>query len=330
MSMTNDRPFTHPKSDRMMPRFKPMDITVLAGGPGVEREVSLKSGHAVYEALVKLGHRVKMGDITADRLNALNWPTDFIFIALHGEFGEDGTLQALLDERDLKYSGCDAAASRLAMNKVEAKQAFQRAGILTPPYEVVTEASLPGLLERIVLPVVVKPIDSGSSVDTIIVRSGDDLVGVVSRLVKQYGEILVEEYIAGPELTVAVLGEVALPVCEIRTSREFYDYEAKYLSDDTEYSFEIDLSENLLAEVQRQSVQAHHALGCEVLSRVDWMVDQKTQLPYVLEINTIPGFTSHSLVPKAAAQVGLSFNDLCQKIVDLSLLKRTTTPHGIQ
>ena len=298
-----------------------LDITVLAGGPGAEREVSLNSGRAVYEALIRLGHHVALCDINPDDLSALDRPVDIFFIALHGEFGEDGELQAELDARGLPYCGSGAAASRMAMDKATAKRRFQRHGIPTPAYEIVDRRNLAGMSSRFATPAVLKPVAAGSSVDTRIIRSPDDLQANAAELVERYGQALVERYIAGPELTVGILGEEALPVCEIRTDREFYDYEAKYLDDDTRYLFDLDLPPALLKRVQVLSLGAHDALGCSVFSRVDWMVDSETLDPFVLEINTIPGFTSHSLLPKAAARIGISFDHLCQRIVELSLAK---------
>ena len=297
-----------------------LEITVLAGGPGAEREVSLNSGRAVFEARKRLGHRVTLSDIGPDDLSALEQPADFVFIALHGAFGEDGTIQAELDARGLPYAGSGAAASELAMNKVAAKRCFQSAGIPTPAFEVVDRAGLGDALTRLKVPLVVKPVSSGSSVDTFIVRSDDALGARIASVVERYGEALVERCIVGPELTVGVLGDEALPVCEIRTKREFYDYQAKYLDDDTQYLFDLDLPASLLERVQSLSLAAHRALGCRAFSRVDFMVDGESLEPYVLEVNTIPGFTSHSLVPKSAARVGLSFEQLCQRIVQLSLM----------
>jgi len=295
-----------------------LDITVLAGGPGAEREVSLDSGAAVAAALTRLGHRATVCDIRPDDVSALDRPADFVFIALHGEFGEDGAVQSLLDARGVRYSGSGSEASRVAMDKVESKRRFDHAGIPTPPYEVVDRAGLHDLSDRVVLPVVVKPVASGSSVDTTIARTPDALAAAAGAVVEKYGRALIERYIAGRELTVGILGDAALPVCEIRTQREFYDYQAKYVDDDTQYLFDVDMPASLLERVQRVSLAAHRALGCSVFSRVDVMVDAGTNEPSVLEVNTIPGFTSHSLLPKAAARVGVSFEELCRRIVELS------------
>ncbi len=298
---------------------QPLDITVLAGGPGVEREVSLLSGQAVFHALQRLGHHATIRDVTPDDLSALDRPTDFVFIALHGEFGEDGTVQAEMDARGLRYSGSGATASRLAMDKVASKRRFEKANIPTPAYLSVSRDK-PFDTSLVEVPAVVKPIASGSSVDTTIARTADEAHRAVVELLEKYGAALVERYIVGPELTVGILGDRALPVCEIRTTREFYDYQAKYLDDDTQYLFDVPLSPALLERIQALSLKAHRALGCRAFSRVDWMVDGATQEPYILEINTIPGFTSHSLLPKAAARVGLTFDDLCRRMVELSLV----------
>jgi D-alanine-D-alanine ligase len=303
---------SHPKS------LDHLRVVVLSGGPGMEREVSLNSGQAVHAALKRLGHEVTVRDIGPDDLSALDLPNDFVFIALHGEFGEDGVLQAELDARGLRYCGSDAAASRIAMNKVEAKRRFVRAGIPTPQFEVIDPTNLNYALADIRLPAVIKPVASGSSVDTSIVRTSQALDAAAHLVVDRYGEALVEQYINGFEFTVGILGDVALPVCEIRTNREFYDYQAKYIDDDTQYVFDLDYPTELLANVQRLSLAAHRALHCRVFSRVDCMVDRNTLEPFILEANTIPGFTSHSLLPKAAARIGVSFDQLCQKIIELS------------
>lgn len=303
-------------------RPQTLDIIVLAGGPGVEREVSLLSGQAVSEALTRLGHRVSVCDIHPDDLSALERPADLVFVALHGEFGEDGEVQAELEARGGRYTGSLVAASRAAMDKVQAKRAFGQAHIPTPSYVVVEASDRANFDAPSWVPAVVKPVGSGSSVDTTIARTADGLRAAVSQVVESYSQALVERYIDGPELTVGILGELALPVCEIRTKREFYNYEAKYIDDDTQYLFDLDLPAGLLRRVQELSVAAHKALGCRVFSRVDWMVDAETLEPFVLEVNTIPGFTSHSLLPKAAARIGLNFDDLCQRIVELSLAEK--------
>ena len=305
-------------------KVKTLDITVLAGGPGGERDVSLQSGAGVAAALRKLGHRVTVSDIDAGNLSALDRHADFVFIALHGEFGEDGALQEELERRGVPFNGSGAAASRMAMNKVLTKRVAQSHGIPTPAFAVVKENDVECAVREVGVPAMVKPAASGSSVDTSLVRTAETLRHAAGAVAAKYGEALVEQYITGRELTVGVLGDQALPPCEIRTKREFYNYAAKYIDNDTQYLFDIDLPADLLARVQALSLQAHAAIGCAVISRVDWMIDAKTMEPYLLEINTLPGFTSHSLVPKSAARIGISFEGLCQKIIELSLERHKT------
>ena len=313
-------PAAEPKAEHAV-----LDITVLAGGPSDEREVSLASGQAVRDALARRRHRVRLHDIGPADLSALDVPADFVFVALHGSFGEDGTVQAILESRGIRYCGSDAAASALAMNKVATKVRLREHDLPTPSFDVASTSRVAPVISRWRTPAVVKPVASGSSVDTYIVRTAGDLRHAVERVVARYGEALVEEYVRGPELTVGILGETALPVCQIHTKREFYDYQAKYIDDDTEYLFDMELPDRLLHRVREMSVAAMKALGCRDFCRVDWMVDEITHEPSILEINTIPGFTSHSLLPKAAARAGVSFDELCQRIVDLGL-RRADTP----
>lgn len=294
-------------------------ITVLAGGPGAEREVSLESGKAVHAALLRLGHHAILRDIGPNDLSGLDEPADFVFIALHGEFGEDGVVQRILEDRRIPFSGSGSASSAIAMDKSETKLRIDAIGLPTPSWRLADPQNFETVVSSFGLPAIVKPVASGSSVDTAIAHDCGALRDAAAHVVRRHGQALIETYVRGRELTVGVLGQKALPVCEIRTRREFYNYQAKYLDDDTQYLFDLDLPESLLCRVQDMSLKAHEALGCRVLSRVDWMVDAETSEPYFLEVNTIPGFTSHSLVPKSAARVGFSFDQLCQRIVELSL-----------
>jgi len=302
----------HPLAERAL------KITVLSGGPSSEREVSLKSGRAVADALVSIGHEVQLADIDPGHLDALDIPADVVFIALHGAFGEDGQVQRLLEQRALRYCGSGPEASALAMDKAAAKKRFVEAGVPTPRFEVATPQTVAQVLSRWSAPVALKPVDAGSSVDCVMAGEDATLRARLPELADRYGCCLVEQYVQGPELTVGVLGDEALPAIQIRTRRAFYDYQAKYEDEDTEYLFEIDLPVDVLERVRALSLAAHRALGCRDFSRVDWMVDARTHAPYVLEINAIPGFTSHSLLPKAAARVGLSFPALCQRIVEMT------------
>ncbi len=295
-----------------------LKIAVLSGGRSTEREVSLKSGRAVAEALRAVGHTVYLADVDPDRLEVLDLPLDMVFIALHGAFGEDGQLQNLLEARGIAYCGSGPEASALAMDKVAAKRRFIEAGVPTPRFDVVTPDRVDDVLRLWSAPAVLKPVAEGSSVDCVVAFDEATLASELRRIADRYGRCLLEEYIEGPELTVGILGEEALPPIQIRTKRGFYDYQAKYVDHDTEYLFDIDLPPSVLDGVRALSVRAHAALGCRDFSRIDWMVDARTHQPYALEANTIPGFTDHSLLPKAAQRAGLSFVELCQRIVTLT------------
>ena len=317
----------HPKRSNNQDRstnLQTLDITVLAGGPSDEREVSLASGRAIACALERLGHRVTQADIAPDDLSALNRPADLVFIALHGEFGEDGTVQRELERRGIRYTGANSAASALAMDKVKTKARLIENSLPTPRFDVARNTRISQILERWRLPVVVKPVHTGSSIDTYLIYDPVRFRDAVGDVVQKYGEALIEELVEGPELTVSVVGDTALPVIEIRTARAFYDYQAKYIDEDTEYLFEIDLPDSLLSTIRSQSVQASHSLDCRDFCRVDWMVDRITHEAYILEVNSIPGFTSHSLLPKAAARAGMSFDDVCQRIVELAFSRSET------
>lgn len=297
-------------------------ITVLSGGPSGEREVSLESGKAVSAALESLGHTVHVADVGPDNLAALAREVDCVFIALHGTFGEDGQIQDILEKRGLAYTGSDPEACALAMNKATAKQRFIDAGLPTPRYAIATRETLRESLAAWSLPVVVKPCREGSSLFCHIIREFERFKPAVEEVLDRYGECLIEDYIPGREITVGVLGEHALAPIEIRTKREFYDYNAKYVDEDTEYDFEIDLPQELLDHMVEMSLKAHKSLGCRDFSRVDWRVDDQAMKPYILEVNVIPGLTSHSLVPKAAARAGLSMPLMCQFIIDEAVKRK--------
>ncbi|MFH1419243.1 MAG: D-alanine--D-alanine ligase [Planctomycetota bacterium] len=304
------------------PAMQKLALTVLAGGPGGEREVSLESGKAVAEALRSLGHDVSCEDIGPDNLAALAKQVDCVFIALHGRFGEDGQIQDILERRGLPYVGSGPEACALAMNKALAKAKFSDLQLPTPRWATATPETIQEAVAAWTLPVVVKPVKEGSSIACHIVREFDAFRPAVEQVLAEYAECLIEEYVPGKEITVSVLGDQALPPIEIRTPREFYDYDAKYVDDNTEYLFDIDLPESLLDHVVEMSLKAHQALGCRDFSRVDWRIDDKQLRPALLEVNVIPGLTSHSLLPKAAQRAGLAMPQMCQFIVDLALKRK--------
>ena len=303
-----------------------LDITVLMGGPSSEREVSLITGAAIADALERNGHRVTRSDISPDDLSALDRPgMDLVFIALHGDFGESGEVQRLCEQRGLRYIGSPPRASELAIDKAAAKEVFAAAGLKVAPGAVIDKDQSPqdvaAVLASFPLPVVLKPIDGGSSVDVIIARTAEDREAGVMTLLAKYGRFLLEQFIHGRELTVGILGEQALPIIEILPDGQFYDYRAKYSDQaQTRYVFDHDIPEAKVREIQQAAVAAFKSLHCRDISRVDFILDEQGT-PWVLEINTIPGFTSHSLVPKAAARIGLSFDQLVQRIANMAMAR---------
>ena len=307
------------------PARRLLEITVLSGGPSTEREVSLKSGRAVASALSSLGHEVHCADIAPGSLEALAWPADVVFIALHGAFGENGQVQQLCEDRGLRYIGSGPRASALALDKVASRERFTGAGLKVAKGVVLTsddagwEAA--EALEDMGLPVVLKPIDGGSSVDVTIARSAAARDDAVVALLDKYGRALAEEFVPGREFTVSILGRVALPVLEIIPAREFYDYAAKYADGSgTRYVFDHGLPPAAVGALQSAALAAHDALGCRDLSRVDFIVTP-AGAPVVLEVNTIPGFTGHSLLPMAAARVGLDFPQLVDRIAMMAMAR---------
>ncbi len=302
-----------------------MQITVLCGGPSAEREISLVSGNAVADALRKAGHEVFVSDISPDDLSGLDHPADVIFPVLHGAFGESGELQEILEARDLAFVGSGSAASRLGMDKIAAKQKWAAAGLPTPAWDVLNKASATPATP---LPAVVKAIDSGSSIDVFICKTADAARGAIDALVGKHGQCMVEQFIEGPELTVGLLEGRALPPIRIETSREFFDFKAKYTKGGARHSFELNLPDALVEECKSLAEQANRLLGCRDLARVDIMIDQATQRPYLLEINTIPGFTPVSLLPEAAGKTGISFEQLVDRLARLALKRAGASAVG--
>jgi D-alanine--D-alanine ligase len=308
-----------------------LDITVLMGGPSSEREVSLLSGEAIAAALERNGHKVTRSDISPADVTALKRKgIDVVFIALHGAFGESGEVQALCEEHGLRYIGSPAKASERAMNKATAKEYFRNAGLNIAEGLVVQNSGGAGHfsdpatkahIESLGLPIVIKPVDGGSSVDVVIARDAAVRDAELSRLVDKYGCMMVERFIAGRELTVGILGDQALPIIEIVPDGSFYDYRAKYSDQaQTRYVFDHGIAPEIVQSIQRDALAAHRSLGCRDMSRVDFILTPEGKA-YVLEINTIPGFTSHSLLPKAAAKVGVSFEQLVERIARMAMAR---------
>jgi D-alanine-D-alanine ligase len=297
-------------------------IGVLMGGCSRERDVSLDSGRMVAEALRSAGHDVravdvKPGDITPDLVAGL----DVIFLALHGRWGEDGGIQSELEALGACYTFSGPAASRLAMDKVRAKERFLDKEIPTPPYRVAQAGDEPALDEAFAslgAPLIVKPVADGSSIGLGLAGTREELRQAVRKVWAMGDPALIERRIVGREFTVGVLGDAALPVLEIVAPGGVYDYKNKYVSDQTQYVFEHGLPADVDARMRALALASHRALGCRDLSRVDIMLSGQGEMG-VLEVNTIPGFTSHSLVPKAAARQGLPLPALCEQIVAMAL-----------
>lgn len=292
-------------------------IALLMGGPGSEREVSIVSGNAVLEALRQEGFtNVTPVMVNAER-PAIPEGTELCFNIIHGTYGEDGGLQSYLEELGLPYTGAGAETSRKCFDKVLTKEAFVAAGVPTPAGETLE----PGQLPSFPAPCVIKPPCEGSSVGVEIVHEQAELTAAMERNAK-YGRLMVEEYIKGKELTVAIFNGTPLPVIHICPRQGFYDFKNKYPSMTgavgSDYICPADITEEETKAVQAAALAAYKALNVEVYGRVDVLLTDDGK-PYVLEINTIPGMTSASLFPKAAKAVGISFGQLCRQIAEISL-----------
>jgi D-alanine-D-alanine ligase len=292
-------------------------VAVLLGGKSAEREVSLKSGGMVLKALRAKGVDAHAFDPRERDFAALEKERfERVFIALHGRFGEDGTVQGILEWLGIPYTGSGVLASALAMDKLRTKRIWQAEGLPTAPYAILTkESDLKAVAHRLGMPLFVKPANEGSSVGMTKVKRAADLDEAFSLAVNYDSVVIAEKFIDGPELTVGILGDEVLPIIRIETPREFYDYEAKYIANDTRYLIPCGLPKAKEKQLQALCLKAFRALGCTGWGRVDLMLSRQGR-PYLLEINTSPGMTDHSLVPMAARAVGLSYEDLCVKILE--------------
>lgn len=299
-----------------------LHVTVMLGGPSAEREVSLRSGAAVARALRSIGFRVSEVD-PVDRQWQVPKNTDVVFLALHGTYGEDGAVQARLDELGVPYTGCDAEASRIAFDKVLTKQRCAEAGVPTARFMVFNSASAPwprGWNP----PVVLKPVRQGSSVGLQFVERVADWPRALSESLRYDSEVLMEERILGRETTVGLLGDEVLPVVEVRPKQGAYDYRNKYTAGSTDYFCPALFDAANTRAIQEAGQNAFKAIGGRDYARVDVMVREDGQ-PVVLEVNTLPGMTETSLLPKAAAAAGLSYEELCRRMVDLALKRSSAT-----
>lgn len=306
--------------------MKTKRIGVLMGGLSAEREVSLKSGTAVHQALLARGYDAVAIDVGRDLAVVLaSQGIEAAFIALHGRYGEDGCVQGLLELMGIPYTGSGVLASALAMNKLYAKQAFAAAGLLTTPFITLERGGTVRAKDLpFGLPAVVKPVQEGSSVGVSIARDEDQLQAAVLDAFQYDRVILIEQYVKGQEVQVGILNDRPVGAIEIIPKNEFYDFEAKYTDGMAEHVFPARLPQDRYRKVQEQGLAAHRALGCAGYSRVDFLVTEQGDC-YLLEVNTLPGMTALSLLPEIAQKgAGLSFEDLVEQIIATAALKTGT------
>jgi len=294
-------------------------VAVLLGGRSAEREISLKSGNAVLAALRRKGVDAHPFDPAEQHMEALlQQGFKRVHIALHGRYGEDGTVQGALELMGLPYTGSGVMASALAMDKWRTKLLWQAAGISSPGYAMLTaQSDFDAVAKQLGLPLIIKPAREGSTIGLSKVMAAGELPAAYQLAAKYDALVLAEQFIEGTELTVGILGETPLPLVRIEVTSGLYDYQAKYFSDDTHYFCPSGLSAALEQTIQQQALQAHRVLGCEGWGRVDLILD-KANTPWFLETNTSPGMTDHSLVPMAAKTAGISFDDLVVQILGLA------------
>lgn len=309
------------KNNRLIEKVKKIGrIGVLMGGPSSEREISLKSGGAVFAALKSIGIDVVAIDLKDKNIKEIKkHKIKAAFIALHGQFGEDGTIQKMLEENKISYTGSGVEASAWAMDKISSRKIFEENNLSVPNY-LVWDASISKKfnhlsLNGLVYPLVIKPSNQGSSIGISIIEKQKDLNPALNLALKFSDKIIVEEFIQGREITVGILEEKPLPVVQILPKNKFYDYQAKYQSAQTEYEVPARISkeESLLA--QEKGLAAHKALGCRSFSRVDMILKDNSEA-VILEVNTIPGLTATSLLPKAAKAAGIDFPGLCLRLIN--------------
>ncbi|MFQ5953071.1 MAG: D-alanine--D-alanine ligase, partial [Candidatus Omnitrophota bacterium] len=301
--------------NRNMEELKKYKIGVLAGGSSSEREISLKSGKAVFSALQDMGMNTAFIDVNEDDFFSKvdQADIDVAFIALHGKFGEDGTVQRMLAEKNITYTGSGPEASHMALDKLASKERFSEQGLRIPEYKVIRSFE-EITREEVWIPCVVKPRSEGSSIGLSVVSSRDELDKAIEKA-SFYGEdIIIERFIEGREITVGIIDGRALPVVEIIPAGGCYDFDAKYQSEKTRYVVPAEISREASDSAQEAALRAHRALGCEEFSRVDMRLSSEGEI-FVLEVNTIPGLTERSLLPMAAKASGLDFQQLCVEIL---------------
>lgn len=303
-------------------------VGVLLGGLSAERPISLNTGGAILRALLERGHDAVAIDVGRDLHRRLaEEGVEVAFNALHGTFGEDGCVQGLLEVLGIPYTGCGVAASALTMDKIQTKRVLEHAGVPTPEWVLLEGATLAPGSVPLAPPLVVKPVSEGSSVGISMVARAEELPAALSEAARHGGRVLVERRISGPEVTVGVLDGRALATVEIRPRDGWYDWHHKYTPGATDYICPADLGASVREELHSMAERAAAVTGCEGAVRVDFMVEGGTR-PLVIEINTVPGMTETSLLPKAAARAGLSFGDLCERILAGARLRSPEAAEG--
>lgn len=307
---------------------KLLKIGVIAGGISSEREISLLTGKNIYQSLLKSGYNTIFIDFKNDFYSKLK-KINLAFLALHGRYGEDGTVQGLLELMKIPYTGSGVLGSAIAINKILSKKILEYENILTPKYIALNSndgldlKKIKSLInEKIFYPVIVKPNCEGSTIGVNIVNNNDQIKHAIEDALKYDNKILIEKYINGRELTVSIIGNepVALPIIEIKPKSGFYDYKSKYVENMTEYIVPAELDKEISRHISEVAVKSHRVLECSDISRVDFILDNYNNA-YVFELNTMPGMTATSLVPKAAKAAGINFDLLVEIILDLANLK---------
>jgi D-alanine-D-alanine ligase len=298
--------------------IKKKKVGVLMGGLSREREISLKTSKAILKALTEKGYNASAIDVKEDIAETLiKEKIDTAFLALHGRFGEDGTIQGMLELMRIPYTGSGVLASALAIDKIMTKKIFQCEQIPTPAFEVFRRREIekdPGRTATLPLPLVVKPSREGSTIGISIVREKDEWLPALTEAARYDEEILAEEFIEGKEITVGILEEIPLPIIEIVPRSGFYDFRSKYTKGETEYIIPARIPREKYLYAQEISLKAFQTLGCSGCARVDLMTDKEGN-PFVIDVNTMPGMTETSLIPKAAGYAGIGFGDLVERIL---------------
>ena len=301
-----------------------LKVAVLMGAVGAEREISLQSGKCIADALkkaellevVEQDYQPKRPEILDDK------SIDVFFLAFHGEFGEGGDMQEICEKKKLVFTGCDSKTSRLAFDKMACKKTLKQAKVPVPDaIEIKGDGQLGAVDSKLKMmgnKFVIKPVRQGSSVGIEIVEGLEEAKNAAKRCLADFGDCIIEEFVAGREITVGILDGTALPVIEIKTAHQFYDYDAKYNDDTTQYLFDTIAEKGTLRRINDVALKSFNTLGCRDFGRVD-MILGTDNIPYVIEINTIPGFTTHSLLPKAAAKAGIDISQLCLRIIKAAL-----------